>query len=209
MIPYNNKYEKLNDNKKPPRSVVIILTLMLIVSAAQLGLTCYLTYEGYRIVTDNSDSFTGLKQFPVNEISEYVTQTFHAMKRQNELTPVENTMKNVHESANKLRELVFAQEETSDNLRLFVSEAVGHKALFKTTLDLALKLQAPLKGIGNVVSPQNQIDISAILHKVKASLSKMNDNELNSLMLKATTLATDMDKAIIRFEGAVDRLHNI
>lgn len=208
MDDFNGKYEKLGGQTKP-RSVIIILTLILIVSAAQLGLTCYLTYEGYRIVEDNSDSFTGLKQIPVNEISEYVTNTFHSVKRQNELTPVENTMKNVHDSAAKVRELVFENEETSNNLRLFMREAADHKALFKTTLDLALNLQAPLKGIGNVVSPQNQVDISEILHKVKVSLSKMDDNEVNNLFLKATTLATDMDKAIIRFEGAVDRLHNI
>lgn len=200
------KYEKINARKEP-RATIVLLTLILFVLAGQLGLTSYLAYEGYKVV--ESTNLESVKQVPVNEIAEYVTTSFHSMKEQDRITPVKETLQNVHEASKKVKEMVYEQEETSHNLKEFMKEAVEHKKLFQTTLELALALQEPLKGVTNVVKPQNQVDISTILHKLATSLSHLDDDELNTFMLKATTLATDMDTAIKRFETTVDRLHNI
>ncbi len=209
MDPYDGKYEKLNKSQKSPRAITILLTLIFLVLSAQFSLTCYLTYEGYRIVEDSSDSLNSLKSMPVGEMTKYITETFYGVKMQTDLTPVEQTIQNVHDSSKKMRELIYAQEETSKNLKAFIQEASDHKALFKTTLQLALNLQAPLKGINNMGSDRNQDDLKGILHKVHSSLSKLEDNELNNLMLKGTVLAADVDKVIHRFEKTIDKLHNI
>jgi len=187
----NIAYGKLGDVKRKSSYVVpICLGLILTVLTIHLGVVLFVLSEGNRVLGSmfNADAIASLSNVPVREMADWTKETFYKVKK----SPVDETMKNLHDSSVKVKSLIFTDlKETVRKMNHMSDEAYKHRSLFSNALQLTLDLQEPLQSLRKILNDRNQDDLRVILNKLRTSFERVDDDDMRIIIHRVKYLVSE------------------
>ncbi|HIB78284.1 MAG TPA: hypothetical protein EYO58_11900 [Flavobacteriales bacterium] len=166
----------------------------------------------------NAKAVRSLSSVPIGDMADWTKETFYKVKK----SPVDETMKNIHDSSVKVKSLIFTDlKETVGKVNYIRDEAYKHRSLFTNALQLTLDLQEPLQTLRKILNDRNQDDLRVILDKLRSSFERVNDDDVHIIVdrvkylvsennvQKIMSFVKDADGAIKKSEKLFNKVHDI